>query len=198
MHVRKTVFNGVALALAMSAPLLGCSEDRVLPRIGSRPGEEPAAVAAPRREAQAERVHPEPRPEPPPPPPGLEAPPDVAAAPPEAERTASGLASRVLQPGTGDRHPGPRDEVSVHYTGWRAENGEMFDSSVRRGRPASFTLDRVIPGWTEGVQRMVEGERRRFWIPANLAYEGRPSGPQGMLVFDVELIRILTPEAPAP
>ena len=66
----------------------------------------------------------------------------------------------------------------------------MFDSSVARGAPASFPLDRVIPGWTEGVQLMVVGESRRFWIPANLAYEGR-RGPQGMLVFDVELLTIL-------
>ena len=79
--------------------------------------------------------------------------------------------------------------MTVHYAGWRAEDGELFDSSISRGQPATFGLNRVIAGWTEGVQLMVEGERRRFWIPANLAYEGRP-GPQGMLVFDVELISI--------
>jgi peptidylprolyl isomerase len=65
----------------------------------------------------------------------------------------------------------------------------MFDSSVARGEPISFSLAEVIPGWTEGVQMMVEGEKRRFWIPASLAYEGR-QGPQGMLVFDIELLRI--------
>ena len=62
--------------------------------------------------------------------------------------------------------------------------------SITRGRAATFPLNRVIAGWTEGLQLMVEGEKRRFWIPANLAYEGRP-GPQGTLVFDVELIRIV-------
>jgi peptidylprolyl isomerase len=65
----------------------------------------------------------------------------------------------------------------------------MFDSSVTKGPPASFSLDGVIDGWTEGVQMMVVGEKRRFWIPAKLAYEGK-DGPQGMLVFDIELIRI--------
>lgn len=114
---------------------------------------------------------------------------DVAAAPASAQRTITGLASRVLRPGTGAEHPGPTQRVEVHYTGWTTD-GEMFDSSVTRGSPAQFPLDRVIPGWTEGVQLMVVGEKRRFWIPANLAYEGRP-GPQGTLVFDVELLRIL-------
>jgi peptidylprolyl isomerase len=65
----------------------------------------------------------------------------------------------------------------------------MFDSSVVRGQPATFPLDQVIPGWTEGVQLMVEGEKVRFWIPEKIAYAGR--GPvNGMLVFDIELIKI--------
>jgi len=66
----------------------------------------------------------------------------------------------------------------------------MFDSSVAKGRPATFGLDEVIDGWTEGLQMMVEGEKRRFWIPGRLAYDGKPGRPQGMLVFDIELIRI--------
>ena len=116
-------------------------------------------------------------------------PPDVAAAPPDALRTASNLASKVLKPGTGTRHPRPNSTVTVHYTGWTTD-GTMFDSSVTKGAPATFALDQVIPGWTEGVQMMVEGEKRRFWIPARLAYEGSPGRPQGTLVFDIELIRI--------
>jgi len=119
----------------------------------------------------------------------LPAPPDVAAAPPDAVRTASNLASKVLKPGTGTRHPRPNSTVTVHYTGWTTD-GKMFDSSVTKGEPATFALDQVIPGWTEGVQMMVEGEKRRFWIPARLAYEGSPGRPQGTLVFDIELIRI--------
>lgn len=119
------------------------------------------------------------------------APDDVATPPPEAQRSASGLAWKVLQPGKGTRHPRPNSEVTVHYTGWTTD-GEEFDSSVARGEPATFTLDGVIRGWTEGVQMMVEGEKRRFWIPAELAYGNstRPDAPQGMLVFDIELIRI--------
>jgi FKBP-type peptidyl-prolyl cis-trans isomerase len=120
--------------------------------------------------------------------PSIPAPPDVAAPPADAVRTPTGLASKVLSPGTGTRHPRPNSQVVVHYTGWTPD-GKMFDSSVTKGQPASFSLDGVIDGWTEGVQMMVVGEKRRFWIPAKLAYEGK-DGPQGMLVFDIELIRI--------
>jgi FKBP-type peptidyl-prolyl cis-trans isomerase len=122
-------------------------------------------------------------------PPPIPAPADVAAAPADAQRTSSGLASKVLQAGTGTRHPRPNSTVRVHYTGWTTD-GMMFDSSVRRGEPITFSLDEVIAGWTEGVQMMVEGEKRRFWIPEALAYRGAPGSPAGMLVFDVELIRI--------
>ena len=124
--------------------------------------------------------------------PQLPAPPDVAAAPADAARTPSGLASKVLSAGRGTRHPRPNSTVTVHYSGWTAD-GRMFDSSVVRGEPATFGLDQVITGWTEGLQMMVEGEKRRFWIPGKLAYgdtPSRPGAPAGMLVFDVELIRI--------
>jgi peptidylprolyl isomerase len=122
---------------------------------------------------------------------GSDAPSDVAAPPADAQRTASGIASRVLTPGTGTRHPRPNSRVTVHYTGWTTD-GKEFDSSVKRGEPTTFGLDEVIPGWTEGVQMMVEGEKRRFWIPGGLAYDdsSRPDAPKGMLVFDIELIRI--------
>ncbi len=122
--------------------------------------------------------------------PSIPPPPDVAAPPADAQVTASGLASKVLVPGHGTDHPLATDRVTVHYTGWTTD-GRMFDSSVVRGKPAAFPLDRVIAGWTEGVQLMVEGEKRRLWIPEKLAYAGRPDRPQGMLVFDVELIDIL-------
>jgi hypothetical protein len=68
-------------------------------------------------------------------------------------------------------------------------NGQMFDSSVPRGEPARFRLDQLIPGWTEGLQLMVVGETRRLWIPEPLAYRGQHE-PKGMLVFDVELLKI--------
>ena len=120
------------------------------------------------------------------------APADVKAAPEDAEKTASGLASKVLEKGKGTTHPAPTDNVSVHYSGWTTD-GKLFDSSVTRGTPATFPLNRVIPGWTEGVQLMVEGEKRRFWIPAKLAYGDNPppGAPAGLLVFDVELLKIV-------
>ncbi len=117
------------------------------------------------------------------------APPDVAAPPADATKTPSGLASRVLKAGTGTAKPGPTTGVTVHYTGW-TNDGKSFDSSIPRGQPAKFPLNRVIPGWTEGLQLMVVGEERRFWIPEELAYKGKAGKPQGMLVFDVELISI--------
>lgn len=119
----------------------------------------------------------------------IPAPADVAAPPADATTTPSGLATRELEKGTGTQHPGPRSRVLVHYSGWTTD-GRMFDSSVSRGEPIAFGLHQVIPGWTEGVQLMVEGEKRRLWIPEPLAYGGRPGAPAGMLVFDVELIRI--------
>jgi peptidylprolyl isomerase len=117
------------------------------------------------------------------------APADVKAPPADATKTASGLAYKVLQPGINARHPRSNNQVTVHYTGWTSD-GKMFDSSVVQGKPASFSLDGVIAGWSEGLQLMAEGGKTRFWIPAKLAYEGQPSRPQGMLVFDVELIKI--------
>ena len=116
---------------------------------------------------------------------------DVAAIPESAEVRDSGLASRKLSDGTGSTHPTKADMVTVHYSGWTTD-GEMFDSSLMRGAPATFGLGQVIPGWTEGLQLMVEGEKRRFWIPAKLAYGENPRGgaPAGTLVFDVELIKI--------
>jgi len=132
------------------------------------------------------------KPAPPPEPAQIPAPADVAATPADAQNTASGLASKVLQKGTGTEKPNAWDKVKVHYTGWMTD-GKMFDSSVQRGQPAEFPLSGVIKGWTEGLQLMVVGEKRRFWIPAGLAYGDtprRPGGPSGLLVFDVELLGI--------
>ncbi|MEZ5291495.1 MAG: FKBP-type peptidyl-prolyl cis-trans isomerase [Vicinamibacterales bacterium] len=112
-------------------------------------------------------------------------PPDVAAPPADAKRTPSGLAYKVIKAGTGTDHPSRSSRVTVHYSGWQT-NGKLFDSSVLRGQPATFGLGEVIPGWTEGVQLMVVGEKTRFWIPEKLAYKG--ADPSGTLVFDVELL----------
>ncbi|WP_270822507.1 FKBP-type peptidyl-prolyl cis-trans isomerase [Aeromonas sp. QDB14] len=106
--------------------------------------------------------------------------------------TASGLQYEVLTPGTGTVHPSATSKVKVHYEG-KLLDGTVFDSSVARGEPIEFGLNQVIKGWTEGVQLMVEGEKTRFYIPANLAYGDRAAGkipPGSVLIFDVELLGI--------
>jgi peptidylprolyl isomerase len=116
------------------------------------------------------------------------APEDLKPPPADAKRTDSGLSYKILKPGVGGRHPTATSSVTVHYSGWTTD-GKLFDSSYVHHEPATFRLNRVIPGWTEGVQLMVEGEKRRFWIPEPLAYAG--VGPvAGDLVFDIELIKI--------
>jgi len=130
----------------------------------------------------------------------IPAPNDVAAAPADATKTASGLAYKILSGDAGGDQPGPADKVTVHYTGWTAATGKMFDSSVERGQPATFGLNQVIPGWTEGVQLIGLGQKARFWIPGELAYGNSPQGgrPHGLLVFDVELLSFqAAPKPPA-
>ncbi len=106
--------------------------------------------------------------------------------------TASGLQYRVIKEGTGAQ-PTATDEVTVHYTG-KLLDGTVFDSSVNRGEPATFPLNRVIPGWTEGVQLMKEGAKYEFYIPSDLAYgpNGVPNAipPHATLIFEVELLNI--------
>lgn len=128
----------------------------------------------------------------------IPAPPDVATPPADAQKTASGLAYKVLQPGTGTVKPTAEDFVTVHYTGWTTD-GKMFDSSYARNAASTFPVNRVIKGWGEGVQMMVAGEKRRLWIPKELAYAGQSGRPQGMLVFDVELVEVSpSPTIPPP
>ena len=128
----------------------------------------------------------------------IPAPENVAKPPADAEKTASGLASVVLKPGTGKTRPAATDMVTVNYTGWTTD-GKMFDSSFSRPTPSTFPLDRVIKGWGEGVQLMVVGEKRRFWIPQAIAYNGMTGRPAGMLVFDIELLEFSpSPSTPPP
>lgn len=106
--------------------------------------------------------------------------------------TASGLQYQVFTEGSGAT-PKATDNVTVHYKGTTID-GKEFDSSYSRGEPATFPLNRVIAGWTEGVQLMKEGAKYRFFIPSNLAYgergAGRDIGPNSALIFDVELIKV--------
>ncbi|MFI3135886.1 MAG: FKBP-type peptidyl-prolyl cis-trans isomerase [Methylococcaceae bacterium] len=107
--------------------------------------------------------------------------------------TASGLQYEVLTAGKGTTSPKATDNVTVHYKGTTID-GKEFDSSYSRGEPTSFPLNRVIAGWTEGVQLMKEGDKYRFYIPSTLAYGERGAGgaiaPNSALIFDVELIKI--------
>ena len=106
--------------------------------------------------------------------------------------TASGLQYQVVKEGDGAQ-PGPNDVVTVHYTG-RLLDGTVFDSSVERGEPATFALNQVIPGWTEGLQLMSEGSEYRLFIPSELAYGSKGAGdkilPNSTLIFDVKLIKV--------
>ncbi|MDE7412563.1 MAG: FKBP-type peptidyl-prolyl cis-trans isomerase [Muribaculaceae bacterium] len=110
----------------------------------------------------------------------------------EVKVTSTGLQYIVEKEGEGAQ-PTAEDEVTVHYTG-KLLDGTVFDSSVNRGEPATFPLNRVIPGWTEGVQLMKEGAKYTFFIPSDLAYgaQGVPQviPPHSTLIFEVELIKV--------
>lgn len=106
--------------------------------------------------------------------------------------TASGLQYQVIKSGSG-KTPGKKDTVKVHYHGTLID-GTVFDSSVDRGEPISFPVDGVIPGWTEALQLMKEGDKWKIFIPSNLAYGERGAGekiaPNSTLVFEVELLAV--------
>ncbi|MEY3107333.1 MAG: hypothetical protein RIT35_1511 [Pseudomonadota bacterium] len=112
---------------------------------------------------------------------------------PNVVTTASGLQYEVIKKGTGTKSPAATDTVTVHYKGTTIDGAE-FDSSYSRGSPTSFPLNRVISGWTEGVQLMKVGDTYRFYIPSDLAYGEQGAGgsiaPNSTLIFDVELIEI--------
>ena len=186
-----------ALAL-LATGLLDCNKTSTEPSASGQataaavqsaapPPPEPSAAPAAPAETAAAPAQPN----------AIPAPSDVAAAPKDAKVTASGLALKVLTPGTGKDHPGQTDRVSVHYSGW-TKDGKMFDSSVARGAPTTFGVGEVIPGWTEALKLMVVGEKARLWIPGKLAYGDHPQmggAPSGDLVFDVELLDIVRPPA---
>ena len=111
---------------------------------------------------------------------------------PGVQQTPSGLQYRILAPGTG-RTPQATDTVVVHYRGILL-NGQEFDSSHKRNSPAEFPLNRVIPGWTEGLQLIQEGGKIELFVPSNLAYGPRGAGgiigPDETLIFEVELLTV--------
>jgi peptidylprolyl isomerase len=125
------------------------------------------------------------------------APPDVAAAPEDATKTASGLAFKVLVKGKGAASPGPHDKVRINFTGWTPE-GTLIASSIPDGEPWMMPVEDALSGLSEALKSMVKGEKRRLWIPAPLAASGRPKrrGPAGPAVFDVELVGFV--KAPDP
>lgn len=107
--------------------------------------------------------------------------------------TASGLQYEVIQEGSGEK-PAATDQVTVHYEG-KLIDGRVFDSSIKRGQPATFGLNQVIKGWTEGLQLMPKGSKYRLYLPSELAYGAQQAGeliePNSTLVFDVELLDIV-------
>jgi peptidylprolyl isomerase len=106
--------------------------------------------------------------------------------------TSSGLQYQVLNKGEGTENPDANSKVTVHYHGSLLD-GSVFDSSVVRGEPLSFGLNQVIPGWTEGVQLMVVGDKFKLFIPSELGYGNRSAGkiaPGSLLIFEVELLAI--------
>jgi peptidylprolyl isomerase len=119
-------------------------------------------------------------------------PPFAMPADADLKTTASGLRYQVITPGTG-KAPEATDTVTVNYAGWLTD-GKLFDSSYKKGKPVSFPLNRVIKGWTEGVQLMQEGAVYKFVIPASLGYGSQGAGgvipPDATLVFQIELVKV--------
>jgi FKBP-type peptidyl-prolyl cis-trans isomerase len=196
MTPRTALYIAPHLIVTFAALSLTIGCEKTTPEAEKTKPSEPAATAAPTPsptptpQATPAKTAAEPA--------AIPAPPDVAKPPADAKKTASGLQTKVLTPGKGKDKPKPDDKVKVHYSGW-TKDGKMFDSSLNRGQPAVFGVGQVIKGWTEGLQLMTVGEKRRLWIPAALAYGEKAAmgAPAGDLTFDVELLEIMqTPKPP--
>lgn len=164
------------------------TEQQQLAKAPEPPPAPPAEEAAPEPASKPEPVtKPAPKPQPPP----------AKPTPPKPKRkkvqtTASGLKYEILREGDGEK-PSATDRVTVHYRG-ELVDGTVFDSSYDRGQPATFPLNGVIRGWTEGLQLMPVGSKYKFTIPPELGYGARGAGgripPNATLIFDVELLSI--------
>lgn len=185
----KKRFAALAALVAVAALAAACKKHD--PTQDQPPAKADTPAAAPQVAATQPKAPAEPTAVPPPK--------DLTHPPKTAKKTASGLVTQVLVAGKGKTHPTANDRVMVDYTGW-TQDGHMFDSSAKHGRAAVFGVSHVIPGWTEGLQLMVKGEKRRMWIPAKLAYGSHPppGAPAGELVFDVKLEKILKAPKPPP
>jgi len=122
------------------------------------------------------------------PPPAWPAPGEVGTPRADATRTSSGLAFKVLKPGTGTERPKPASTVTIRYTEWTTSGTTIYDDSAALEEPVSVAVDLVMPGLSEALQRMVVGEKTRYWVPADLAYAAPM--PSAALLFDVELLAI--------
>jgi FKBP-type peptidyl-prolyl cis-trans isomerase len=117
---------------------------------------------------------------------------DATAAAQSARRTSSGLIHARIRSGKGDRRPTLEDTVEIAYAVW-TEAGQLYDASASHGAPVEVRVDAALPGWTEALQLMRVGEKRRLWIPQHLAYRGQAGTPQGMVVCDLELVSFKAP-----
>jgi peptidylprolyl isomerase len=117
--------------------------------------------------------------------------PQHLSAPSWARKRPSGLALQVLRRGRGTRHPAPGSRMTLHFSGWTSD-GRLVESSVMAGRPATYELEGVMPGWREALQQMVVGDKVRVWIPAALAFGEKPrrGTPRGDLVYELELLEL--------
>ncbi len=126
----------------------------------------------------------------------LDAPADVAAPPSDAKKSKSGLAWKVVRKGTGTRKGGLNDSVFVHYTSWQPD-GKRTATTRKRGQPKELRIGKAVPGWKETFQDMVEGERRRVWMPSKLAHPRSKRRKGGPRTVDFELVRlVIAPDPP--
>jgi len=188
MKSRLSLLVPVTLSVALIAA--GCKSNRPEPESTPAPAStadlpKPAATVQSAKPAGSSAQNQ-------PAPPAVPPPEDVAAPPADAKKMPSGVAYKVLTPGTGKKRPKITDRVKVHFSGWTT-SGKLIDSSIPRGQPSTLSLEQAPPVWKESLEKMLVGEKRRLWSSSKLAYgPGQGQGaPGGDLVFELELVEIL-------